>query len=200
MQDALARALSQSPKLRNITRLFLFSITSLTRIPTERPLKFLPLTYNVLQAPQSSYIIIYHPTARVYSLIVPTFSISAYCLIISEVLQPLLSLCCKPDLWNGLPKTTVSHFILLTHLLISPLLLLNSPPIYSTHDWRPNSSSCPILILLLRHHTSTITTDCNLVLVRWIVLERGTGFSIHVCCRLYAHTSIRWPVTTKNHE
>jgi len=38
---------------------------------------------------------------------------------------------------------------------------LHSSMLHFTHDWRPNSLSYPILILLLRHDTSAITTDCN---------------------------------------
>ena len=57
--------------------------------------------------------------------------------------------------------TSVSLLILLTHLLTWPILRLHSPLLFSTHDWRPNSSICPIPILLLRHDTTAITTDCN---------------------------------------
>ena len=49
----------------------------------------------------------------------------------------------------------------LTRLLITPILRLHSSLLHSTHDWRPDSESCPIPILLLRHHTSATTTDCN---------------------------------------
>ena len=38
---------------------------------------------------------------------------------------------------------------------------LHSPQLQSTNDWRPNSSSYPILNLLLSHHASIVITDCN---------------------------------------
>ena len=51
----------------------------------------------------------YHPTARVYLLITISLSISASSLILSEVLQPLHSLCCTS---SSLPPP-----LLLIHLL-----------------------------------------------------------------------------------
>jgi len=53
-------------------------------------------------------------------------------------------------------KTSVSLLILLTvtHLLISPLLSSHFPLQLSTHDWKPNSSNHPILILVSRHEPS----------------------------------------------
>ena len=59
-------------------------------------------------------------------------------------------------------KTSGSLLIFfLTHLSISPIIRLLYPLLHSTHDWRPNSLTYPIPILLLRHNTSAITTDCN---------------------------------------
>ena len=54
-----------------------------------------------------------------------------------------------------------SLLILLTNLLTSPILRLHSSLLHSAYDWRPKSTSYPIPILLQRHDTSTITTDCN---------------------------------------
>ena len=53
-----------------------------------------------------------------------------------------------------------SLFILLTHLLISPLIRLHSL-LHSTRNWRLNSLRYSIPIPLLRHHASAIITDCN---------------------------------------
>jgi len=44
--------------------------------------------------------ITHHPTAMVFSLVIISFSISASSLILSAVLQPLLSLCCTIAFWN----------------------------------------------------------------------------------------------------
>jgi len=81
-----------------------------------------------------------------------------------------------PDLWNRLPKDIPQFARPLTNRLSSSLIRLHSPLLHSTHDWRPNSSSYPILILLLSLQTSAIITDCN----RSSTLSPGlglTGFS-----------------------
>ena len=46
-----------------------------------------------------------------------------------------------PALWNGFQKISVSLVILRYSPIISSLLRLHSPLLFSTHDWRPNSSS-----------------------------------------------------------
>src|SRR6218665_1276699 len=71
-----------------------------------------------------------------YSLITRpiSFSISVSSFILSEVLQPLHSLCCTSSLERTpkSQKTSVSLLILLTHLLTSPILHLHSPPLLSS--------------------------------------------------------------------
>src|SRR6218665_3187241 len=57
-------------------------------------------------------------------------SLSAPPVSSSLVLQQLLSLCCNQLFGTESQKTSVVLLILLTHLLISPILHLHSPPVY----------------------------------------------------------------------
>src|SRR6218665_204823 len=83
-----------------------------------------------------SPIITHHPTFRVNSLIIISVSILPSSLILYEVLEPILSLCCTSSFKQTPKKTSISLHNLLSHLLVSPLLRLHSPLLHST-QWRP---------------------------------------------------------------
>jgi len=113
--------------------------------------------------------IIHHLTARSIHIII-SFSISTSSLILSEILQPLLSQFRQwagytaIDLWwNKLPTDLhkFAHSLKFTCLRLRP-----SAPL-SLHEWKPNSSSYHILILLWHNLTTNSITDyhCNIVIV-----------------------------------
>jgi len=100
----LARAVTKTPKHLHITPI-LKSLHWLT-VPQRIHYKIVYLTYNTRQTSQPSYICqlltIEPPRSTRSSLL--SFSISASCLTLSEVLQPIHGLYDAPALWNGLPK------------------------------------------------------------------------------------------------
>ena len=86
---------------------------------------------------------------------------------------------------------TICHHTLLTVALaliwayltiLSPVLALAviSLTMHSTQDWRPNSLGYPILILLLRHHTSAIITDCKHIPPRSFLGLTFPGFDLAI--------------------
>jgi len=108
IQDALASAVTKTPKHHHITSI-LKSLHWL-KISQRIRCKIVSSTCTMLFKPLNplkfdNYT--YHPTARVYSLIIISVSISASNLIHSEVLQPLHSLRRTSSVGlyrNGLPK------------------------------------------------------------------------------------------------
>ena len=102
----------------------------------------------------------HHPTAKVFSLIIISFSISPSSLILSEVLQPLHSLCCTSSL-KRLPKD-LRQFVSHPSILISPIFHLHSPMVpLTTEVWTLQTMLSGFYFLLMNHHTPAITTDCN---------------------------------------
>src|SRR6218665_2367165 len=100
IQNALARAVTKTPKHHHITPV-LKSLHWL-KITQRIHYKIATLTYNTLQTSQPFYIRqlhSHHPTTlQVYSLIIISFLVSPSSLILFEVLQPLLCLRCTSSL------------------------------------------------------------------------------------------------------
>jgi len=175
IQNALARTVIKTPKHHRITPFLKLLHWQKVSQRIRYKIVYLQYSSNFSTLLYSPTRLTRHPTARVYLLNIISFPISPSSLILSQVLQQLLGLafaCWKwhepqallytaPALRNGSQKISVSLLIFLTHFIISLILRLRSPPLHYTHDLRPNSSSYPIPIPLLRHHTFAIITNCN---------------------------------------
>src|SRR6218665_4001915 len=126
IQNTLACKVMKTPKHHHITPV-LKSLNWL-KVPQDIHYKIVSLTYLRVQYSENLSTLLHsptthHPTARVYSLIVISFFISLFSLILSQVLQTLPSKIAGAVytlhqlFGTESQKTSVSLLILLIHLL-----------------------------------------------------------------------------------
>src|SRR6218665_1102697 len=147
IENDLARAIPKTPKHHNITNVIKSlrwlksisaSITKLYLLPTMPFKPVNPLTFANYSPSKRPGLLTHH---RIF---------------LFHGLQSMLLQLFGTDS----QKTSVSLLILLSRLLNSSLLRLYCPLLHLTHNGRPNSSSDPIPIPLLCHHTP-MDIDCN---------------------------------------